>query len=57
MCNCIENFYEYDLVKKCRVCENFLLKSIFYKNKAKRDGYRSGCVSCSKEHFYKNRHR
>ena len=32
MSNCIEDLYDYNLVKKCCRCKNFLLKSNFYKN-------------------------
>ena len=33
MSNCFKDLFDYDLVKKCRVCKNVLLKSSFYKNK------------------------
>ena len=49
MSSCIKDLYDYDLVKKCRVCKNISLKSNFYKNKTKRDGYRSECISCCRE--------
>ena len=51
MSNCIKDLYDYDLVKKCRVCKNIFSKSIFYKNKIKRDGYRSECIFCCKDHY------
>ena len=41
MSNCFKNLYEYELVKKCRVCKSILLESNFYKIKTKRQGYRS----------------
>ena len=51
---CIEDIYNYDIVKKCRVCKNISLKTIFNKNKTKMDGYRSECRSCCKEYYYNN---
>ena len=33
MSNCIKDLYDYDLVKKCRVCEYISLKSSFNKIK------------------------
>ena len=55
MSNCIEDLFDYDLVKKCCRCKNVLLKSNFYKNKTKRDGYAYDCVSCRKEYYNENR--
>ena len=62
MKRCIKVLYDYDLFKKYRVCKNILLKSKFYKNKTKIDltihvRYRSECISCWKECYYKNRDR
>ena len=51
---CIKDIYDYDLVKKCRVCKNVSLKSIFLKNKTKRDGLNSECASCCKENYMNN---
>ena len=33
---CIEDLYDYELVKKCRVCKKVLLKSNFNKKKRKK---------------------
>ena len=55
MSNCIKDLYDYDLIKKCCRCKNVLLKSSFYKNKTKRDGYASDCVSCRKQYYNENR--
>ena len=41
MSTCIKDLYNYDLVKKCRVCENILLKSNFHKNTKSKDGSQS----------------
>ena len=57
MSNCIKDLYDYDLVKKCRVCKNNLLKSTFNQNKTKKDGYKSECRFCCKKYYYNNRHR
>ena len=57
MSNCINNLYDYDFVKKRRVCKNLLLKSNFHKIKTKKDGYRSDWTSCCKECYYNNRDR
>ena len=35
MSGCIKDIYDYDLVKKCRVCEKISLKSNFYSKKVK----------------------
>ena len=51
----IKDLYDYDLVKKCSRCRNILLKSNFYKNKSKRDGYAADCVSCRKQYYNENR--
>ena len=57
MTACIKDLYYYKMVRKCRVCKNISLKSNFYKNKTKKDGYRSECISCCKEYYYHNRDR
>ena len=54
MSNCIKDFFDYDLVKKCCRCKTFLLKSSFHKHKAKRDGYACECASCCKKFYLKN---
>ena len=51
----MKDFYDYDLIKNCRVCKNNSLKSNFNKNKTKIIGYRSGCRSCCKEYYYNHR--
>ena len=33
MSNCIKDLYDYDFLKECCKCKNFLLKSNFHKNK------------------------
>ena len=38
MSSCIKDVYDYDLVKKCRVCKNILLESSFHKNTKYKDG-------------------
>ena len=55
MSSCIKDLYDYDLVKKCRVCKNVSLKSNFYKNKTKKDGYASECISCRKQYYNEKR--
>ena len=41
MSSCIKDLYDYNLVKKCRVCKIILLKSNFYKNTKSKDGLQS----------------
>ena len=48
MGNCIKELDDYELVKKCRVCENISLKSNFYKNLKSTDGLQSQCTPCMK---------
>ena len=58
MSNCIKDLYDYNLVKKCRVCKNILLKSIFHKNTKSKDGLQSQCKFCVNDYnknYYKNR--
>ena len=50
MSSCIKNLMDYDLVEKCRVCKNILLKCNLNKNKTKRCGCRSDCISGCKEY-------
>ena len=57
MSTCTNELKGYDIVKKCPVCKNVLLKSNFDKNKTKRDSYRSECRSCFKEYYHNNRDR
>ena len=52
MSNCIEDCIDdYDLVKKCRVCKNILLKSNFHKNKNMSDGFNPQCKLCTKKYI------
>ena len=46
MSSCIEELFEYDLVKKCSKCGTIYLKSNFHKNKITKDGLFSQCKSC-----------
>ena len=46
MSTCIKDLYDYDLVKKCRVCKNVLLKSNFSENTKSRDELQSRCKCC-----------
>ena len=55
MSNCIKELYDYELVKKCSKCGIVRLKSNFYKDCIRKDGYNSECVFCSKEYYYINR--
>ena len=57
MSSCIEDLYNYDLVKKCSKCGNVSLKSNFYKDSIKKDGYKSECRICSQEYYYANKDR
>ena len=61
MSKCITNFFEYDLVKKCRVCKHFSLKSSFYKNTKSKDGLQSQCKFCvniyNKNYYVDNKDR
>ena len=51
MSNCIKELYDYDLVKKCSICEIISLKSNFHKNKNMNDGFQPYCKSCIKKLF------
>ena len=55
MSNCIKELYDYELVKKCSKCGFVRLKSNFYKDCIKKDGYKSECIFCSKKYYYVNR--
>ena len=57
MSNCIKDFYDYELIKKCRVCENILLKSIFHKKKVLSDGFNPQSKFCTKKYYLDNRER
>ena len=53
MSNCMKDLFDYDLVKKCSVCKNILLKINFHKNKKSKDGLHPHCVFCRKEYYIK----
>ena len=58
MSNCINELYDYELVKKCCSCGNVKLKSIFYKIIKKKDGVNSMRKFCMKNYikeYMKNR--
>ena len=57
MSNCIKDLYDYDLVKKCSVCKNILLKTNFHKNKKSKDGFHPQCIFCRKVYNNENRDR
>ena len=54
MSNCIKDLFDYNLVKKCCVCKNILLKSNFNKKKTKIDGLQNICIICFKQ-YHNNR--
>ena len=54
MTTCIKDLFDYDLVKKRRVCGIISLKSNFHKNKNRKDGLQSRCKFCVKEYYLKN---
>ena len=43
---CIEDLYDYDLVKKCLKCGKISLTSNFHNNKKSKDGLFSQCKFC-----------
>ena len=43
MNNCIKDLYDYNLINKCSKCGIISLKSNFYKDRTKKDGYRPEC--------------
>ena len=45
MTNCVKDFYDYVLVKKCCRCGIISLKSNFHENKNRKDGFCSQCKS------------
>ena len=59
MSNCIKHLYDYDLVKKCYVCKNILLKSNFSRNAKSKDGLQAQCTFCkndyNKKYYFENR--
>ena len=57
MSDCIKDLYDYDLVKKCSKCGIISLKSNFYKDITKNDGYRPSCKQCTNHYYYDNQNR
>ena len=59
MSNCIKDLYDYNLVKKCRVCKNILLQSNFSRKTKSKDGLQSLCKFCkniyNKNYYIENR--
>ena len=59
MSNCIKDLYDYNLVKKCRVCKNILLKSNFSRKTKSKDGLQSLFEFCkniyNKNYYIENR--
>ena len=54
MSNCIKDFYDYDLIKKCCRCGIISLKSNFHKNKKSKDELNSICKGCMKDYYFNN---
>ena len=54
MSSCIEDLYDYDLVKKCCRCENILLKPNFHKKLSSKDGLDPRCIPCVKKYYLDN---
>ena len=50
MNSCIKDFYNFEIVKKCRVCKNILLKSNFHKSKNMIHGFNPQCKFCTKKY-------
>ena len=57
MSNSIKDLFDYDLVKKCCICKTISLKSNFYKDRTKKDGYRPHCKICCKNYYHDNQNR
>ena len=57
MSKCIKDLYDYDLVKKCSKCKIVKLKSNFYKDRTKNDGYRPSCRICTNQYYCDNQTR
>ena len=54
MSTCIKDLFDYELVKKCCVCKNILLKSNFRRDRTKKDGVQGICIICFKQ-YHNNR--
>ena len=46
-----------DELKRCSKCNMVYLKSNFYKDRTKNDGYRPSCIQCTNQYYYDNRNR
>ena len=44
-------------LKKCSECKTFSLKSNFFKDITKKDGYRPSCKICCQKYYYINQNR
>ena len=59
MSDCIKDLCDYDLVEKCRVCKNLLLKSNVNKITKSKDELQSQCKFCVNDYkinyYIKNR--
>ena len=53
MSNCIEDLYDYKLVRKCLKCGNIQLKSNFHQSKNRKDGLQPHCKLCRKTYSKK----
>ena len=51
MSNSIRDLYDYDLVKKCCIYKNNLLKSNLHKNKNMSDVFKPHCNFCTEKIF------
>ena len=57
MSNCIKDFYDYNLIKKCSKCGIVSLKLNFYKDRTTNVGHRPCCKRCTNQYYYDNRNR
>ena len=61
MSSCIKDLNDYNLIKNCSKGGISSLKSHFYKDRTKKDGYRPECKNCSekfcKKSYYDNQNR
>ena len=57
MSSCIEELYDYDLIKKCSKCGIISLKSNFHKDNKRNDGLFNRCKVCRKDYYLQNRNR
>ena len=57
MSSCIKDLFDYDLIEKCSKCKTISLKSNFYKDITKKDGYRPSCKRCTNQFYYDNQDR